>query len=220
MPVGPPEHIEIYDTGSGLETNYGGNMQSGSSGLFLRLFKKIVDAVDRIEEIEKMEEGEGSKNEGSENGGSKKEGSKNGNKNGINQLTEDDIPFSMAGYPVLIVHGTKDRAVTLKDDILQKIYRRYFPAYGGHGKLSDGGKAGGKSGSKSKADSSRSSSNSSSGGMSSGSSIVQAHPLNRIEILKNETHQPFALDVPDEKWKGYLKTMLGWVDEVLGEEGK
>ena len=36
-PVGPPEHTEIYDTGSGLGLNYGGAMRARTAQMFVLL---------------------------------------------------------------------------------------------------------------------------------------------------------------------------------------
>jgi pimeloyl-ACP methyl ester carboxylesterase len=48
LPVGPPEHTEQYDTGSGWDLNYGGRMRLSTAAMFVKLFSEVRGSMDRM----------------------------------------------------------------------------------------------------------------------------------------------------------------------------
>lgn len=106
-PVGPPEHPEEYDTGSGLDINYRGNMQARTCKVFVDLFLQVA--------ADFAAHGEG----------------------GAEGSSVGTVRPSLAEFPWLAVHGQKDGVVPIGKDRLQTRFYDYFLAAPSANKLSE-----------------------------------------------------------------------------------
>ena len=106
-PLGPPEHGEMYDTGSGLGLNYGGRMRLQTGKLFLDLHGAVEAALARGALLDPVP------------GSSSGSGSGGGGGGSGHAAAAAEAPRLPGGgrlaldFPLLVVHGAGDGAVPL-----------------------------------------------------------------------------------------------------------
>lgn len=117
LPLGPKEHPEEYDTGSGWDLNYSGRMRLGTAALFVNLFLEVKQNLKQIDHKPNQ---------------SLNLATIQGSKNGMSESPVDcelgsnsklSHHCTMRNYSWLILHGEKDPVVPFSH--AKKIYNYY-----------------------------------------------------------------------------------------------
>ena len=101
LPVGPPEHTEDYDTGSGWDLNYAGRMRLGTAAMFVKLFLEVRDSMEKmtVEDDDRL---------------------------ALASLEDGTHRCTMWTYSWLVLHGDKDSVVPLSNaNRIYDFYRRH-----------------------------------------------------------------------------------------------